>query len=235
MRQKLPPDLFLIGVGKVHHFGNGLFQRLDHDGNIAHLSWVMSMNTQSSGTVAQSEDVLAFWREAGRDKWFTKDDAFDAAIREKFLPTYEAAAAGKLSAWEATAEGALALCIVLDQFPRNMFRGDARTYAADDQARAVANRALKRGYDQDVPEELRGFFFLPFTHSEDLVDQERCVQLYREAGGEDLKYAEEHRDIIRRFGRFPHRNAILGRATTPEEQKFLDDGGFGGLRPIVLG
>jgi uncharacterized protein (DUF924 family) len=178
--------------------------------------------------IATPETVLAVWREAGYDKWFTRDDAFDAAIRDKFLPTYEAAAAGKLSSWEATAEGALALCIVLDQFPRNMFRGDARTYAADYLARGVANRALKRGYDQDVPEELRGFFFLPFMHSEDLVDQERCVQLYREAKSEDLKYAERHRDIIRRFGRFPHRNAMLGRDTTAEEQTFLDDGGFKG-------
>ena len=174
------------------------------------------------------ETILAFWREAGYDKWFTRDDAFDATIRENFLPTYEAAAAGKLSSWEANADGALALCIVLDQFPRNLFRGDARTYATDQAARAVANRALKRGYDQDVPDELRGFFFLPFMHSEELVDQERCVQLYREAENADLKYAEEHRDIIRRFGRFPHRNPILGRETTPEEQTFLDEGGFKG-------
>ena len=174
------------------------------------------------------ETILAFWREAGYDKWFTRDDAFDAAVRHSFLPTYEAAAAGKLSAWEATADGALALCIVLDQFPRNLFRGDARTYATDPLARQVANRALKRGYDQDVPDELRGFFFLPFMHSEELVDQERCVQLYREAENADLKYAEEHRDIIRRFGRFPHRNPILGRETTPEEQTFLDEGGFKG-------
>ena len=181
-----------------------------------------------SDKVASADDVLAFWREAGYDKWFNKDDAFDAAIREKFLSTYEAAAAGKLSAWEATGEGALALCIVLDQFPRNLFRGDARTYATDPVARAVANRALKRGYDQDVPAELRGFFFLPFMHSEELDDQERCVELYRAAGSDDLKYAERHRDIIRRFGRFPHRNALLGRPTTPEEQAFLDEGGFKG-------
>src|ERR1041384_2886683 len=164
----------------------------------------------SPEAIASADAVLSFWREGGYDKWFGKDDAFDAAIREKFLPTYEAAAAGKLSSWEATADGALALCIVLDQFPRNLFRGAPRTYATDEAARAVANRALKRGYDQDVSDELRGFFFLPFMHSEDLVDQERCVQLYREAENADLKYAEEHRDIIRRFGRFPHRNAILG-------------------------
>jgi uncharacterized protein (DUF924 family) len=179
-------------------------------------------------TIATPADVLAFWREAGPDRWFERDDAFDAAIREKFLSTYEAAAAGELSGWEATPEGALALVIVLDQFPRNMFRGDARTYAADGLARAAANRALKRGYDMDVPEKERGFLFLPFMHSEDLNDQDRCVELYRAAADENLKYAERHRDIIRRFGRFPHRNALLGRATTPEEQAYLDGGGFKG-------
>jgi uncharacterized protein (DUF924 family) len=179
-------------------------------------------------TIAPPETILSFWREAGYDKWFTRDDAFDAEVREKFLSTYEAAAAGKLEGWEATAEGALALCIVLDQFPRNIFRGDARTYAADPLARQMANRALKRGYDQDVDDELRGFFFLPFMHSEDPTDQDRCVELYRAADHPDLKYAERHRDIIRRFGRFPHRNAILGRTTTPEEQAFLDSGGFAG-------
>ena len=179
-------------------------------------------------TVTTPSDILAFWRDAGPDKWFKRDDAFDAEIREKFLATYEAAAAGKLSEWEATPDGALALCIVLDQFPRNMFRGDARTFAADPRAREVANRALKRGYDQDVPEEDRGFLFLPFMHSEDLTDQLRCVELYRAAGHENMKYAEQHRDIIRRFGRFPHRNAVLGRETTPDEQKYLDEGGFKG-------
>ena len=179
-------------------------------------------------SIASPETILTFWREAGPDKWFTRDDAFDADIREKFGATYEAAAAGQLSAWEASAEGALALAIVLDQFPRNMFRGQARCYAADSQARAVAHRALKRGYEQDVPEAERGFFFLPFMHSEDMADQLRCVALYREAGDENLRYAERHADIIRRFGRFPHRNAVLGRATTPEEQAYLDNDGFKG-------
>src|SRR5256885_1246623 len=186
------------------------------------------MNATSQGGAASPETVLAFWREAGPDHWFERDDGFDADIREKFLPTCEAAAAGRLEAWEATAEGTLALVIVLDQFPRNMFRGTARCYTADSEARAVAHRALKRGCDQDVPEAERGFFFLPFMHSEDMADQSRCVALYREAGDEDLKYAEQHADVIRRFGRFPHRNAILGRATTPEEQAFLDGGGFNG-------
>jgi uncharacterized protein (DUF924 family) len=178
--------------------------------------------------VASPEEVLAFWREAGPDRWYAKDEAFDNSIRERFLSTYEAAARGELAGWEATAEGALALVIVLDQFPRNMFRGSARTYQADALARAAANIALKRGYDLDVPDAERGFLFLPFMHSEDLVDQNRCVELYRASGDENLKYALQHRDIIRRFGRFPHRNAILGRATTPEEQAFLDGGGFAG-------
>jgi uncharacterized protein (DUF924 family) len=178
--------------------------------------------------VANPADVLAFWREAGPDKWFAKDDAFDAAISAKFLSTYEAAAAGRLADWENTADGALALVIVLDQFPRNMFRGTARCFETDPMARAVANRALKRGYDLDVPPQERGFLFLPFMHSETLADQERCVALYREAGDENLQYALEHADIVRRFGRFPHRNAILGRATTPEEQAYLDAGGFKG-------
>jgi uncharacterized protein (DUF924 family) len=174
-------------------------------------------------------DVLAFWREAGPDKWFTRDEGFDAEVRDRFLGTYEAAVAGQLGDWEATPEGALALTIVLDQFPRNMFRGSARTFAADPQARAVANSALKRGYDQDVAEAERGFLFLPFMHSEEIADQERCVALYRAAGDDDgLKHAEQHADIIRRFGRFPHRNPTLGRATTPEEKAFLDGGGFKG-------
>jgi uncharacterized protein (DUF924 family) len=179
-------------------------------------------------SIASPETVLTFWREAGPDQWFTRNDVFDADIREKFLSTYQAAAAGKLAAWEATAEGALALTIVLDQFPRNMFRGQARCYATDPLARQVANRALKRGYDQDVPAAERRFFFLPFMHSEDMADQRRCVALYREAGDDDLKYAERHADIIRRFGRFPHRNAVLGRATTAEEQAYLDADGFKG-------
>jgi uncharacterized protein (DUF924 family) len=181
-----------------------------------------------SETIATPEEVLAFWLEAGPDCWFAADEAFDASIRARFLPTYEAAARGELAGWEASAEGALALVIVLDQFPRNMFRGTARAYATDERARWAANLALKRGYDLDIPAEMRSFLFLPFMHSEDLIDQNRCVELYRAAADENLSYAIEHRDIIRRFGRFPHRNAILGRASTPEEQAFLDGGGFAG-------
>jgi uncharacterized protein (DUF924 family) len=174
-------------------------------------------------------DVLAFWRAAGPEHWFRKDDAFDAEIRARFLPTYEAAVAGMLSSWEATPDGALALTLVLDQFPRNMFRGNARAFAADALARAVADRAIARGFDPRVPEAERLFFHLPFEHSEDLADQERSVALARATGDADaLKWAELHADIIRRFGRFPHRNAILGRASTPDEIAFIESGGFAG-------
>src|SRR5437762_11770836 len=131
----------------------------------------------SPDNIATQADVLAFWREAGPDRWFTADAAFDAEIREKFLATYQAAAAGQIADWEATPEGALALVIVLDQFPRNMFRGTAQCYTSDPLARAAANRALKCGYDLDVPEKERGFLFLPFMHSEDLADQNRCDEL----------------------------------------------------------
>ena len=174
-------------------------------------------------------EVLAFWRAAGPDKWFEKDDAFDSEIRERFLDIYVAAAAGRLAGWEGEAESALALVIVLDQFPRNMFRGDARTYAADPLARAVTERAIARGFDQRYAPPERRFFYLSFTHSENLADQERCVALNRAAADEEgVKWAEIHADIIRRFGRFPHRNRVLGRVTTPEEQAFLDAGGFAG-------
>jgi uncharacterized protein (DUF924 family) len=181
------------------------------------------------GGPAAPPDVLAFWRAAGPDKWFAKDAAFDAEIGQRFLPTYQAAAASRLAPWEATPDGALALVVALDQFPRNMFRGDARTFAADPLARAVADRALTRGFDQRVPQAERQFFYLPFMHSESLPDQERCLALARRYGDDEFtKYAEQHADIIRRFGRFPHRNAVLGRSTTPGEQAYLDDGGFAG-------
>ena len=173
-------------------------------------------------------DILAFWRQAGYDRWYNKDDAFDAEVRHRFLDLWRAAA-GELSSWEASDEGALALTIVLDQFPRNMFRGEARAFSSDAAALAVAQRALARGADARVDPELVQFFYLPFMHSEQLADQLRCVALFRKTpDGENLKYAEEHADIIRRFGRFPHRNRVLGRATTPEEQAFLDGGGFAG-------
>jgi uncharacterized protein (DUF924 family) len=179
--------------------------------------------------IASSQAVLAFWRDAGYDKWFTRNDDFDREIRERFLATHEAAALGRLADWEASAEGALALMILLDQFPRNMFRGTARAFATDKLAREIATRALDKGFDRDTTATLRSFFYLPFEHSEDLADQERSLALYRALGDENnMKYADIHADIIRKFGRFPHRNEILGRQTTAEEQAFLDGGGFKG-------
>lgn len=190
----------------------------------------MTGDLASAATAAIAPlDVLAVWRAAGPDKWFTKDPAFDAEIAARFGAVWRAAADGKLAHWEATPEGALALVIVLDQFPRNMFRGQARTYDADAVALAVADRALTRGFDQEVPQQERQFFYLPFMHSENPTDQDRCMELARAYGDDEfMTYAELHAGIVRRFGRFPHRNATLGRVMTPEEQAFLDAGGFAG-------
>jgi uncharacterized protein (DUF924 family) len=175
-----------------------------------------------------SADVVAFWRAAGPERWFKKDASFDDEIRRRFLALHEAAAASKLTDWEASAEGALALLILLDQFSRNMFRGQARTFATDSLALAIASRAILHGFDGAFPD-LRGFFYLPFMHSEELADQERAIAFYRARDDTDgLKWAKQHADIIRRFGRFPHRNAVLGRVSTREEKEFLDGGGFAG-------
>jgi uncharacterized protein (DUF924 family) len=171
--------------------------------------------------------VLAFWRDAGPDRWYKRDDDFDAGVRGRYLGLWQRAAAGELASWEIRDDGALALVIVLDQFPRNMFRGSADTYASDALARDVARRAIDRDADTRIDPALREFFYLPFMHSEQLSDQIRCIGLLRQAGlAESAKWAEHHADIIRRFGRFPHRNGILGRATSPDEQTFLDEGGF---------
>lgn len=175
-----------------------------------------------------AHDVITFWRDAGPERWFRKDDAFDAQFRERFLAAHEAAAAGTLDAWADTADGTLALLVLLDQFPRNAFRGSPRMFATDAKALAIADAAVTRGVDQAVDAALRAFVYMPFMHSERLADQERCVALATPLGGGTLRYAEVHRDAIARFGRFPHRNALLGRTTTPEEQRYLDEGGFAG-------
>lgn len=174
------------------------------------------------------QDVLEFWRAAGPQSWFRKDEDFDRRFRERFLAEHEAAAAGRLAAWAGSPEGALALALLLDQFPRNAFRNTPRMYATDAQARVVARAAVDAGFDQAVDAQLRQFFYLPFMHSEDPADLDRCVELTRPLGGESLRFAQHHRGIIERFGRFPHRNAVLGRASTPEEERFLAEGGFGG-------
>lgn len=173
------------------------------------------------------EAILGFWRAAGHERWYKQDATFDAEVRRHYLELWRNAAAGELSSWEASDDGALALVIVLDQFPRNMFRGEALAYASDARAREVAGRALAHGVDARIDPGLREFLYLPFMHSEALADQLRCVELFRRSGhAENLGYAEQHADIIARFGRFPHRNLILGRQMTAEEQAFLDDGGF---------
>jgi uncharacterized protein (DUF924 family) len=179
--------------------------------------------------LAPAGDVLTYWRALGPERWFVKDAAVDAEIRYKFQGVYRAAVAGSLGRWEDDASGALALIVVLDQFPRNMFRGAAAAFAADPLARAAAARAIERGFDRQATEAERPLYYLPYMHSEALADQQRCCELCRAAADEGtLKYAVLHADIIRRFGRFPHRNAVLGRVTTPEEQAFLDGGGFAG-------
>jgi uncharacterized protein (DUF924 family) len=177
---------------------------------------------------ATAEDVVSFWREAGPDRWFTRDEAFDQACRDRFMLTYEAAARGDLNDWELTPEGALAVVLLLDQFPRNMFRGTRRVYATDAAAVMVADRAIERGYDHKVDPQLRRFFYLPFMHSESLRHQERSVALNEELGPENLKWAHHHHGIVARFGRFPHRNEILGRETTHEEAAFLAESDFRG-------
>ncbi|KAB2847886.1 MAG: DUF924 family protein [Hyphomicrobiaceae bacterium] len=176
----------------------------------------------------QALELVSFWREAGEQRWFAKDDVFDAAFRERFAAQHEAAARGELSQWAAVPLGALALVLLLDQYPRNSFRDSQRMYATDALAREFARAAIAAGHDQAIEPRLRPFFYLPFGHSEDPADQDYSVSLFARLGGEGVKHAEGHRDIIRRFGRFPHRNSILGRVTTPEEQEYLDGGGFKG-------
>jgi uncharacterized protein (DUF924 family) len=182
--------------------------------------------------VIAPDQVIAFWREAGPDKWYAKDDAFDANIRGRFADLHHSAARGELADWAEDWQGALALLILLDQFPRNMFRGSAHAFATDPLARRVTAEALDAGLDRQCPEDLRVFFYMPLEHSEALADQDRCVALCEAldalAGSEWAKWARLHRDIVVRFGRFPHRNAALGRSTTDEEREFLDHGGFGG-------
>jgi uncharacterized protein (DUF924 family) len=177
--------------------------------------------------ISTPADILAFWREAGPDRWYEKDDAFDAEVRRRYFDLWQRASAGELSVWETSDDGALALVIVLDQFPRNMFRGKPEAFSSDATALAVAERAIAHGAQARIDPELLEFLYMPFMHSEALADQLRCVELFQNSP-ENLKYAREHADIIRQFGRFPHRNRVLGRMTTPEEQAYLDAGGFSG-------
>lgn len=172
-------------------------------------------------------EVLDFWlKETPAEQHFRADPALDAEIRRRFEIAWEEARNGAYAAWEYSADGALALIILLDQFPRNMFRGTAKAFATDALAREVAERAIANGFDLAQPEAVRSFFYLPLMHAEDLERQDLCLTLTRSRLGEthfSYPYAVRHRDVIARFGRFPARNAALGRPTTPEEAAFLRD------------
>ena len=178
-------------------------------------------------------EVLAFWfgapyspqRGRRRKEWFRKSVEFDAEIRHRFLPAWEGALRGECARWEATPLAALALVVVLDQFPRNMFRGEARAFSSDAQALAVARRILDRGFDRLLSPVERSFAYLPFEHAEDLAAQRRSLALFAPLEPELVDYSRRHYEIIARFGRFPHRNALLGRESTAEEREFLDQPG----------
>ena len=174
------------------------------------------------------DEIVEYWfGEAVKPYWFAKSDSFDRQCRDMLLEPYERAAAGRLDSWMDDVDGCLALCILLDQVPRNVFRGTPRAFATDDKARAVAAHAIDGGFDLECAPEERVFLYLPFEHHEDLDSQRLSVRLFRERvqAPEFVEYAVRHLEIIERFGRFPHRNAILGRAGTPEEEAFLSQPG----------
>ena len=189
------------------------------------------MNARSS--ISDPGAVIDFWRKAGPPKWFAADAGFDRAIRDQFEETHLLAAKGGLAGWEETAQGALALLLLTDQFPRNIYRNSAHAFATDPLARAVADRALARGFDAQIEAALRMFFYLPFEHDADARSQARSLALFEKLAAETgdhviLDYARLHLDLIARFGRFPHRNAVLGRLSTPDESAYLAQGGFAG-------
>ncbi|HJH17320.1 MAG TPA: DUF924 family protein [Pseudomonas lactis] len=179
-------------------------------------------------TPQSAEAVIAFWKQAGPKRWFAKDEAFDTAFRDSFHATHMQAARRELEDWLTTVDGALALLILLDQYPRNAFRGTAHMFATDPLARLYARKMVDAGLDQQVEPQLRAFCYLPFEHSEDPQDQQRSLALNQQLDASTYHWAKEHADIIERFGRFPHRNGVLGRKTTAAEQVFLDEGGFAG-------
>jgi len=177
--------------------------------------------------MTKPQNVLDFWlAPATRARWFDKDEAFDAEIRRGFEASYKDAVAGRLDDWQKTPDGALALTILLDQLPRNMFRDTPKAFASDPQARQVVNAAIERGFDMEIEDQAsRMLFYLPLEHSEDLADQERCTDLVRRRcpDTEFLQWAVAHKKIIEQFGRFPHRNKILGRPNTEAEEEYLKD------------
>lgn len=181
------------------------------------------------------DDVLKFWfQEAGPERWYARSDEFDLLIIDRFqdliLAVSEMIDAKGVCAWQTEPKGALATVVTLDQFPRNIYRGSAQAFAFDDRALAAAKVSIEKHWDTEMPAPPRGFFYLPFMHSELLEDQQRCLELITKNNPEpeSIRFAKDHLDIIKRFGRFPHRNALLARETTPDEQAFLDEGGFAG-------
>ncbi|WDS35494.1 DUF924 family protein [Pseudoxanthomonas sp.] len=175
---------------------------------------------------SRARDVVAFWRQAGPERWFAKHASFDSHFHQQFIEDHHAAARGERADWLDTSEGALALLLLLDQFPRNCFRDSGHAWATDGLALQYARQALDAGHDQATEPALRPFLYLPFEHAEDAAEQARSVELFAALGDpEKLKYALAHQQVITRFGRFPHRNASLGRASTHDEQAWLDAGG----------
>lgn len=179
-------------------------------------------------------EVLDYWLgELGPEGWYAGGAELDEQIRERFGDLWQAAADGGLDHWVDGPAGTLAFLVVTDQFPRNMWRGSAKAFSTDAMALAAARSAIDAGWDLAVPEPERQFFYLPFMHSEQLADQQACIGLMDErmpeTGESNQLHARAHAEIIRRFGRFPYRNAAFGRDTTAEEQAFLDGGGYGAI------
>lgn len=184
----------------------------------------------SSTPAATPEEVVAFWFSARSEPfWFKKDEGFDSLVRSVLLAPHLAAARGDLAPWGGDPTGALALLLLLDQAPRNLFRGEPRAYATDEAARRLARSALQRGFDLALPVAQRPFLYLPFEHSESLDDQHLSVRLFRERVGQGayLTFAIAHLEVIARFGRFPHRNKVLGRESTAAERAYLAQPGAG--------
>lgn len=183
--------------------------------------------------MATAQSIIRFWvDDTGPEGWYNGTEELDNAIRDRFLPSWEAARTGALDHWQDTAEGALGFLILTDQFPRNMFRGDARSFATDAAALSCAERAIDNGLDLQIDLPTRQFFYMPFMHSEEMAMQDRCIELMQDRmsdprGEGDTLHARVHREIIHRFGRFPYRNQALGRVSSAEEGEFIRDGGYG--------
>lgn len=172
--------------------------------------------------ITPTEIITLWFSEAGKKFWYNATSEMDKELREKYSDIFHAAMRDRLEQWQDTPEGSLALVIVLDQFPLNMYRGEAESYSGEARSREVAAAAIARGFDEALIDEQKAFLYLPYMHSENLDDQDRAIELFTQAGlMENLKWAEHHREIVRRFGRFPHRNDMLGRKFTPEEEDYM--------------